>query len=104
VGRPVRESAEAKGRRYITEGRLLLRAVDPSEIVASCRGNGAIYRVGYANSLASSSVRSDVSLNGPSEVNQWVFPNAAKCRASTRGSKWLVPGEGLRQDFGRVLG
>ena len=47
VGRPVRESAEAKGRRYITEGRLLLRAVDPSEIVASCRGNGAIYRVGY---------------------------------------------------------
>jgi uncharacterized Zn finger protein len=43
----MRESAEAKGRRYITEGRLLVQALDPREIVAICRGNGAIYRVGY---------------------------------------------------------
>jgi hypothetical protein len=43
----VRESAEAKGRRYVPEGRLLVQGLDPREIVVVCRGNGAIYWVGY---------------------------------------------------------
>jgi len=43
----VRESAETKGRRYLTEGRLTIEVVDGSKIVASCRGGGELYRLGF---------------------------------------------------------
>lgn len=42
-----RESAEVKGRRLLTEGRVVMEAVDPRRIVASVRGNGELYTVGY---------------------------------------------------------
>jgi uncharacterized Zn finger protein len=42
-----RESAEAKGRRYLVEGRVVVEAVDPKRIVASVRGNGAMHTVRY---------------------------------------------------------
>jgi uncharacterized Zn finger protein len=41
------ESAESKGRRYLTEGRLLVRSVQPGGIRAICRGSGEYHRVGY---------------------------------------------------------
>lgn len=41
------ESAEAKGRRYLTEGRLTLRKVAAHQIDATCRGSGDIYELGY---------------------------------------------------------
>ncbi len=43
----MRENAEAKGRRYLTEGRLLIRSAGPDGVRALCRGNGEWYRVGY---------------------------------------------------------
>jgi uncharacterized Zn finger protein len=43
----MRESAETKGRRYLLEGRLLVERVDSHGIAATCRGNGATYRLGY---------------------------------------------------------
>lgn len=42
-----RENAEAKGRRYLLEGRLLVELVDAQAIRARCRGNGKVYRLGY---------------------------------------------------------
>ena len=49
-GGPVspRESAAVKGRRYLVEGRLVVRAVDQraGSVRAVCRGDGAIYAVG----------------------------------------------------------
>jgi hypothetical protein len=42
-----RENAETKGRRYLVEGRLLVERVDSNGIVATCRGNGAKYRLGH---------------------------------------------------------
>ncbi len=42
-----RENAEAKGRRMVTEGRLLITLVDAQRIEARCRGNGELYRVGF---------------------------------------------------------
>jgi uncharacterized Zn finger protein len=36
-----RENAEAKGRRYLTEGRLTLRTLTDNRIVASVRGDSA---------------------------------------------------------------
>jgi hypothetical protein len=42
-----REGAETKGRRYLTEGRLLVEAVTAHRIDATCRGNGEVYAVGY---------------------------------------------------------
>jgi uncharacterized Zn finger protein len=41
-----REGAEAKGRRYLTEGRLVVDRVSGSEIRARCRGAGALYVLG----------------------------------------------------------
>jgi uncharacterized Zn finger protein len=43
-----RENAEAKGRRYLTEGRLTLERVDASGVRATCRGGGVIYDVAWA--------------------------------------------------------
>jgi uncharacterized Zn finger protein len=42
-----RESVEVKGRRYLTEGRVVVEAVDPRRIVATVRGSGAIHTVAY---------------------------------------------------------
>jgi len=42
----VRESAEQKGRRYILEGRLVIRHVDGGIIRAECRGGGAVWNLG----------------------------------------------------------
>ena len=42
-----RESAEAKGRRYLVEGRLRLRRVEGALIEADCRGGGATYELGH---------------------------------------------------------
>lgn len=43
----MRESAEAKGRRYLAEGRLLVERVVGNHVVATCRGGGAVYRLGF---------------------------------------------------------
>ena len=43
------ENVQTKGRRYITEARLLIEHVDRQTVRASCRGNGAIYELGYDN-------------------------------------------------------
>lgn len=42
-----RESAEAKASRYLSQGRLIISRVAPGEVDATCRGDGAVYRVGY---------------------------------------------------------
>lgn len=42
-----RENAEEKGRRYLGEGRLVVRAVDGDTIRAVCRGSGDFYRLGH---------------------------------------------------------
>jgi hypothetical protein len=42
-----RENAAAKGRRYIAEGRLVVRYLDDDGARADCRGDGAIYSLGY---------------------------------------------------------
>jgi hypothetical protein len=42
-----RESAETKGRRYLTEGRLLVIEVGPGVIRATCCGDGAVHRLGW---------------------------------------------------------
>jgi uncharacterized Zn finger protein len=43
-----RESAEVKGRRLLTEGRLIVHRADQRVIAATCRGDGGeVYRLGY---------------------------------------------------------
>jgi uncharacterized Zn finger protein len=39
----MRERAEQKGRRYLTEGRLRILSLSERFISAECRGDGAIY-------------------------------------------------------------
>ncbi len=43
------ENAVEKGRRYLTEGRLVVRLVDEGAgvVEADCRGGGAVYRLGH---------------------------------------------------------
>jgi uncharacterized Zn finger protein len=48
VAVPSRESAEAKGRRYLVEGRLTVEHVDASGVRATCRGGGIVYDVAWA--------------------------------------------------------
>lgn len=43
----MRESAETKGRRYATEGRLLVLEINADAIRARCRGDGHVYRLGW---------------------------------------------------------
>ena len=43
----MRETAAAKADRYVLEGRLLVFEVDSDRIAALCRGDGALYNVGY---------------------------------------------------------
>lgn len=42
-----RENAQAKGRRYVGEGRLVLTALGPRSVAGTCRGDGAVYRLGW---------------------------------------------------------
>ena len=42
-----RETKEAKGRRYLTEGRLHVRTVDGDTVRATCRGDGQRYLLGH---------------------------------------------------------
>jgi hypothetical protein len=44
----VREPADVKARRYLTEGRLVVRELDEhgGEVLADCRGDGAVYGLG----------------------------------------------------------
>lgn len=42
-----RENAEAKGRRYLTEGRVVLRTVNRHTVEAWVRGDGAVWRVSW---------------------------------------------------------
>jgi len=43
-----RESAATKGRRYLTEGRVVIEVVGPGHVSAVIRGEGAIYRTMYS--------------------------------------------------------
>jgi hypothetical protein len=42
-----RETVADKARRYLAEGRLELRHLDPDRIEATCRGDGTRYRLGH---------------------------------------------------------
>lgn len=42
-----REGAQAKARRYLVEGRVVLLRVAPGLVVARVRGDGAVHRCGY---------------------------------------------------------
>jgi hypothetical protein len=42
-----RENAAAKGRRYVSEGRLVIRQLDGQTVQADVRGGGAIYSCGH---------------------------------------------------------
>ena len=44
-----RENAAAKGRRYVGEGRLVVEHATGGEVRARCRGDGAVYRLGFKN-------------------------------------------------------
>jgi uncharacterized Zn finger protein len=46
-----RENAQAKGRRYLAEHRLTVLRVDKDEVSAECRGDGAVYRLGWADGV-----------------------------------------------------
>lgn len=43
----MRENALNKGRRYVAEGRLVVRSVNSESARAECRGDGAIYSLGF---------------------------------------------------------
>jgi hypothetical protein len=45
----VRENALGKARRYVAEGRLVVRVVDATTARAECRGDGASYEVRFEN-------------------------------------------------------
>ena len=40
-----RENAAEKGRRYLAEGRLHVRAVSDRHVLATCRGDGELYHL-----------------------------------------------------------
>lgn len=44
----MRENAAMKARRYLTEGRLVIIEVREDRISAFCRGDGAVWAVGYS--------------------------------------------------------
>ena len=41
----MRENAQQKARRYLGEGRLIIRRVDGPHVLAHCRGDGVLHRV-----------------------------------------------------------
>ena len=42
-----REDAATKGRRYVSEGRLIVECVEGDYIAATCRGGGEVYACGH---------------------------------------------------------
>lgn len=46
-----RENAQARGKRYLTEGRLRLKLVQSRRILAVCRGTGATWSCGFMNGV-----------------------------------------------------
>lgn len=42
-----RESAAAKARRYLAEGRIIVIAAEVGRVEARCRGSGVVHRLGY---------------------------------------------------------
>ena len=44
-----RENKQDKGSRYLVEGRLTVTKVDGDRVVAECRGQGAVYELGFEN-------------------------------------------------------
>ena len=44
---PSREGAALKGRRYVAEARLTVTEVRPGRVRAVCKGDGALYRLGW---------------------------------------------------------
>lgn len=42
-----REDATTKGRRYVSEGRLVVQEVTPARIRAVCRGSGTVHLLGW---------------------------------------------------------
>lgn len=43
----MREDVEAKARRYLVEGRLVVSAITGDDITATCRGQGGSYDLGH---------------------------------------------------------
>ena len=41
------EDVRSKGLRYLAESRLTIRDVGPGDIRATCKGDGAVYQVGW---------------------------------------------------------
>ncbi len=46
-----RENAEARGKRYLTEGRLIVDHVSNGRVLARCRGTGATWNLGFLNGV-----------------------------------------------------
>lgn len=42
-----RENVDAKGRRYLVEGRLVVTSITADTVTARCRGNGTSYHLGH---------------------------------------------------------
>jgi hypothetical protein len=57
----VRESAASKAERLLLEGRLVITSARPRHVIARCRGEGAIHRLGFQSGLwtCSCPVRTD---------------------------------------------
>ncbi len=47
----MRENAQAKARRYLAEGRLVVEEINRQGVVATCRGDGALHSCGWSSSL-----------------------------------------------------
>jgi uncharacterized Zn finger protein len=47
----MRENADAKGRRYVSEGRLTVEEVGPDLVRATCKGSGRVHDCGWSRSL-----------------------------------------------------
>lgn len=46
-----RENAETRGKRYLAEGRLQVKAISTGRILATCRGSGATWNLGHLNGV-----------------------------------------------------
>ena len=46
----MRESVHVKGKRYLLEGRLVVRLVNDERVEATCRGGGASYELSHDGS------------------------------------------------------
>jgi hypothetical protein len=46
-----RENAEARGKRYLTEGRLRIQEVSPRRVLDTCAGTGATWNLGFLNGV-----------------------------------------------------